>query len=864
MTSHTRGSHSSARTPTTDRMSAATSTRTRERLRDLEEELERARREATPPASTRTSPVTTTRTRERLSEVEEELERVRLGPRGPDTPPASAYTSPVTTTRTRERLREVEEELGRARRGGAGAARPSTGSPTSTRTREKLREAEALISRLKREGEAAAPSPADASRRLRDLKRDESAAASRAPRRSTAGLLKAVCSTDLLFLMDTTASMSSYIEAAKNQVRSIVSDIGTAFYNEAEVRIAVVSYKDHEDRPNIQFLDFTTSVSAVHSFLDGLAASGGGDTPEDVLGGLRQALDASWKHQTRCIIHIADAPPHGRTLHDLGDSADTYATPGSEPHGLTHQSLLPRLVSLHINYALLRINNSTDRMAYTFLQAYGAAAVDGSLLPTNKYSGYMASGSRRGAARGLLFREAELGTTFAALRHLVVKAVTASASRTAVRHVTWLTKTASVMGPSPGLAPIAELSSADSSATDVPLDSSPPRWDSPSWFDETLVVQGFSLEAIMHGATTLDDMMASDDNILMSVLNLTIRKRKTPFAQGALRLAFHARTSFSTNNYVVKTSKRRGELLPLFTEDMRCQALCKSFALEFNSLLDGEHTIDFLATACFKGNSSSTDATTCISLEPFLEGTYVKYNGNAGYVEDRPDDPVNRACQAFSHFTFERSKGQFLVCDLQGVGKFLTDPVIHTADDNRFKLSRTNLGLEGMKLFFASHECNDECRRLGLRSSQATLASGTRVFREAWPTMADVVCCSNKMCERILRRAEANAPERFPGYHWCDVCLPQLEAFTVKWSCVEPGPTHDFEVSRFFYESQGLPTPRKCPRHREAGALTAARSATRTSSRSDTVLDTMADRTIASTRVADGLWSSLRSATEIA
>jgi hypothetical protein len=712
---------------------------------------------------------------------------------------------------------------------------------------------------LKREGDTPVVSPDDTSSRLGDLKRDELEAAARAGRRSTAGLFKAACSTDLLFLIDTTYSMNSYIEAAKNQVRSIVRDIGTAFYNEAEVRIAVVGYKDHGDRPNIEFLNFTTSVSAVYSFLDRLTASGGADIPEDVLGGLRQALDASWKHQTRCIIHIADAPPHGRTLHDLGDGSDSYANPGSEPHGLTHQSLLSRLVSLRINYALLRINNSTDRMAWTFLEAYGAAATDSALLPTNRYAGCVVSGSGRGraAAGGLLFREAELGTTYAALRHLVVKAVTASASRTAVRHVTWMSKTATIIGPSPGLPPITEPSSDAGSAADVPLDSSPPKWDSPSWFDETLALHGFSLEAIVHGATTLDDMMASDDNILMSVLNLDIKKRKTPFAQGALRLAFHARTSFSTSNYVVKTSKRAGELLPQFAEDVRCQALSKSFALEFNGLLDGEHTIDFLTTACFKGKSSAS-GDKCISLEPFLEGDYVKYNGNAGYVEDRPDDPANRAAQAFSHFTFERSKGQFLVCDLQGVGEFLTDPVIHTADNDRFKLSRTNLGCEGMKLFFMLHECNDECRRLGLRSSPATFASADRIFREAWPPMAEAVCCSNKMCERILRRAEANAPGRFPGYHWCDSCLPQLEAFTVKWICVEDHvPTHDFEVSRFFYESQGLATPRKCPRHREDGVLTAARSATTPLSR----LDTMAARTMASTMVVDELWGSLRSAT---
>ncbi|KAK4228864.1 hypothetical protein QBC38DRAFT_508680 [Podospora fimiseda] len=631
-----------------------------------------------------------TNTRERLLQV------------GTYTPPPSVHRSPETSTRTRQRLWGIEEELERAHRMGP--------TPTSQNTRQKLRQAEeraqkaeVLANRLKHEANvAAAGFPGDAGQRLSDLKRAESEAASRMGKRSTAGMLKAVCSTDLLFLIDATSSMRPYIEAVKDQVRAII-------------RIAVVGYRD-SDRPNVEFLDFTTSVSAVHSFLKRLTTRGGGDRSED----------------TRCIIHIADAPPHGRTLHDYPRVLDSYAIPGSEPHGLAHQSLLPRMVSLRINYVLLRINSSTDRMAYTFLQAYGFAAGDGALLPTNKYSSYLLLKRGRGAGDGLLFREAELGTTFAELRTLVAKAVTASASRTATRHVNRQDNITPRRG------------SGFTAVHNVPLDSSPPQWDSESWFDESFILHGFSLKAIVRGATTLDKMMSTDDNIGMS----------NPFAQGSPRLAFYASTMASTSPCVVKTSKRTAtDELPLLVEEMRCRALAKSFALEFNSLLHREHTIDFVATACFKGHSKSADDDSCISLKPFIEGIH--------------DSPANQAAQAFSHFTFERSKGKFLVCDLQGAGEFLTDPVVHTADENRFKLSRTNVGFEGMKLFFMSHECNDVCSRLELRSSRSTIKSDTPIFRETWPPMADAVCCPNKMCERILRRNEANSLARYLGYHWC-------------------------------------------------------------------------------------------------
>ena len=64
-------------------------------------------------------------------------------------------------------------------------------------------------------------------------------------------------------------------------------------------------------------------------------------------------------------------------------------------------------------------------------------------------------------------------------------------------------------------------------------------------------------------------------------------------------------------------------------------------------------------------------------VEHFIEGSYVKYNSNSGFVENT----VSRQTpHAFSHFTFERSGHELIVVDVQGVGDLYTDPQIHTAD----------------------------------------------------------------------------------------------------------------------------------------------------------------------------------------
>ena len=210
---------------------------------------------------------------------------------------------------------------------------------------------------------------------------------------------------------------------------------------------------------------------------------------------------------------------------------------------------------------------------------------------------------------------------------------------------------------------------------------------------------------------------------------------------------------------------------------MRIQALCKAFALEFNGLLKTEHPIDFVSTTCLRIKAKAESGMQHQSLEPWIEGDYIKYNSNAMWVnEELRDDPMNLAAQAFSHFTFERSWGHFIVNDLQGVGQVLTDPSIQTRDPERFKLTDTNVGVDGFKCFFAVHQCNAVCQKLGLISNREMFITNDFRFRERWPTMDPAICCSSKFCRRIVRLAAARESSEFPGYHWCDECWPQLKS----------------------------------------------------------------------------------------
>lgn len=93
-------------------------------------------------------------------------------------------------------------------------------------------------------------------------------------------------------------------------------------------------------------------------------------------------------------------------------------------------------------------------------------------------------------------------------------------------------------------------------------------------------------------------------------------------------------------------------------------------------------------------------------VEPFIDGTYIKFNSNSGYA-----DEDYAYMQALSHFTYHFTNGRYVVCDLQG-GRYsdryvLTDPVVLSADK---EFGPTDLGQSGIDNFFIHHKCGKWCQ----------------------------------------------------------------------------------------------------------------------------------------------------------
>jgi hypothetical protein len=225
-------------------------------------------------------------------------------------------------------------------------------------------------------------------------------------------------------------------------------------------------------------------------------------------------------------------------------------------------------------------------------------------------------------------------------------------------------------------------------------------------------------------------------------------------------------------------------------EFMRTQTIASELAEKFNKELDTS-TVHFGANAHKYLSQNPrirflkpTVVEVCMEdgtewnvlVEEQLEGNYTKFNSNNGHVRNKdplslknlnlkkePADPGLDAIaegseeeedsddeifdekesgpmpghaytfrdedfpQAFSHFSYEKSKKYLMVVDLQGIFRVkkdgtkeyvLTDPAIHKRRKSKklrnWSFGPTDRGEKGMRAFFDTHECNDACRLLGL------------------------------------------------------------------------------------------------------------------------------------------------------
>ncbi len=118
---------------------------------------------------------------------------------------------------------------------------------------------------------------------------------------------------DVVFVLDTTGSMSGLIQTAKEKIWSIATTMSSA-QQTPEIRIGLVAYRDRGDSYVTKVVDLSADLDSVYAALMDFEADGGGDTPESVNKALYDAVhNISWGQKDQAyqvIFLVGDAPPH--------------------------------------------------------------------------------------------------------------------------------------------------------------------------------------------------------------------------------------------------------------------------------------------------------------------------------------------------------------------------------------------------------------------------------------------------------------------------------------------------------------------------------------------------------------------------
>lgn len=116
---------------------------------------------------------------------------------------------------------------------------------------------------------------------------------------------------DIAFVLDTTGSMGDELQRLKQTLEYIHFQINH-LSPRPDVRFGMVLYRDTTDDYRTQVMPFTADVEQFARDLDKVRAGGGGDNPEDVQAGLKDAMTRlEWRERgAKLAFLIGDAPPH--------------------------------------------------------------------------------------------------------------------------------------------------------------------------------------------------------------------------------------------------------------------------------------------------------------------------------------------------------------------------------------------------------------------------------------------------------------------------------------------------------------------------------------------------------------------------
>lgn len=135
---------------------------------------------------------------------------------------------------------------------------------------------------------------------------------------------------DVVFAVDSTGSMGSLLEQARQRIEWMVSVLSALVPG---WRLGLVTYRDRGDAYVTRASPLTSHVFRSIGFLDGIEAEGGGDAPEAVLEALAAARNLGFAPgAAKVLVLIGDAPPHEKTQKAAEGLCRRFADAGGVVH----------------------------------------------------------------------------------------------------------------------------------------------------------------------------------------------------------------------------------------------------------------------------------------------------------------------------------------------------------------------------------------------------------------------------------------------------------------------------------------------------------------------------------------------------
>lgn len=131
---------------------------------------------------------------------------------------------------------------------------------------------------------------------------------------------------DIVFVFDSTGSMTHTINDTKSTIIEMLDVLRSLVPG---ARVGLVTYRDRDRREEylVRHVPLDIDYWRATNFVQYVLAEGGGDRPEDVFAGLREAFHQDWRPMARRVVVLAgDAPTHAQDFSQLQRAVRHFAS----------------------------------------------------------------------------------------------------------------------------------------------------------------------------------------------------------------------------------------------------------------------------------------------------------------------------------------------------------------------------------------------------------------------------------------------------------------------------------------------------------------------------------------------------------